>query len=75
MVGILHQQLKSLGIRSADLKKYHEVESAIACHLGEEYNHAVAKLFATKIQTGVWDWNIIDNTTTKHKKNFYYRKK
>jgi hypothetical protein len=71
----MHQQLKLLGIPLGKYTNYEENPNTITCHFTKDFNHAIAELFATKIQNGYWNWDIFKKIKLDHPVTYYYNKK
>ncbi len=69
-------QMQSNKLKVDNIGFYEENPSKISCHLTEEYNHAVAQFFATKIKDDVWLWNLLDNVklNTNNKLHYYNKR-
>lgn len=57
-----------------DLSSMSESPKYMSCHLTEEFNLFVAKLFANKIINNTWNWEDLYKVELSHDLNYYYEK-
>ena len=70
MINIFDRQKQLLN--NADLWAMDESKEHISCHLSEEFNLFVAKLFANKILKNQWNWHEMYDVKLTHDLNYYF---